>query len=127
MPPFVTAGTTLRCTMGAAPAALVVPTPIVSATAPVAAIDAVIPTTNIPTFGLCMSLGNPQVAMATAAAQGVLTPQPCVPATGAPWAPGSVTVQIGGVPALLMTSTCLCTWGGTIAAVTPEQVLADGT
>ena len=90
MPQFVTAGTTMTCTMGATPASLIVAAPIVSATTPVATIADTIPDTNIPTFGLCMSPGNPQVAAATAAAQGVLTPQPCVPATGTPWAAGSV-------------------------------------
>lgn len=78
MPAFVTAGTTMTCTMGRAPSSLIVATPIVSATTPVATIADTIPETNIPTFGLCMSLGNPQVATATTAAQGVLTPQPCV-------------------------------------------------
>jgi hypothetical protein len=127
MPPLVTAGTTMTCTMGAAPATLVVPTPIVSATTPVATIADTVPTTNIPTFGMCMSPGNPQVAAATTAADGVLTPQPCVPATGAPWTPGSVSAQIGGIPCVLMTSTCQCMWGGTITVVAPEQQLDMGT
>jgi len=127
MPPLVTAGTTMTCTMGAAPATLVVPTPIVSATTPVATIADTVPTTNIPTFGMCMSPGNPQVAAATTAADGVLTPQPCVPATGAPWTPGSVSAQIGGIPCVLMTSTCQCMWGGTITVVAPEQQLGMGT
>jgi uncharacterized protein DUF4280 len=127
MPPLVTAGTTMTCTMGAAPATLVVPTPVVSATTPVATIADTVPTTNIPTFGMCMSPGNPQVAAATTAADGVLTPQPCVPATGAPWTPGSVSAQIGGIPCVLMTSTCQCMWGGTITVVAPEQQLDMGT
>jgi len=127
MPQFVTAGTTMTCTMGAAPASLIVATPIVSATTPVATIADTIPDTNIPTFGMCMSLGNPQVAAATAAAQGVLTPQPCIPATGTPWLAGSVSAQIGGLPCVLITSTCQCMWGGTISVVVPEQQLGMGT
>jgi hypothetical protein len=121
VPQLVTAGSMLACSMGATPAALIVPAPVVSATTPAATIANVIPTTNIPTFGLCMSPGNPQVAAATAAAQGVLTPQPCVPATGPPWAPGSVTAQIGGLPCLTATSTCQCAWGGTITVTVPAQ------
>ncbi|MDR1268431.1 MAG: DUF4280 domain-containing protein, partial [Planctomycetaceae bacterium] len=53
------------------------------------------PIVNLATFGVCSSLANPMVAVATAAALGVLTPMPCIPATVAPWAPGSPTVLIG--------------------------------
>ena len=35
--------------------------------------------------------GQPAVAAATAAAQGVLTPQPCIPVTTSAWSPGSTT------------------------------------
>jgi hypothetical protein len=83
--------------------------------------------TNVPTFGMCMSLGNPQVAAATTAAQGVLTPQPCIPATGSPWTPPSVSASIGGIPCVLATSTCQCMWGGTITVVTPAQAFASAT
>ncbi|MGO8892316.1 MAG: PAAR-like protein, partial [Streptosporangiaceae bacterium] len=70
MPPFVTSGAMLRCTMGASPAALVVPDPIAVATTPIATEVNTIPMANIPPFGMCMSLGNPEVAAATAAAEG---------------------------------------------------------
>jgi Domain of unknown function (DUF4280) len=126
MPPFVTSGTILSCTMGLSPAALAAPDPLVAATTPVATVADTIPTANIPTFGMCMSLGNPEVATATAAAQGVLTPQPCVPATGPPWTPGSLTVQAGGLPCVTATSVCQCAFGGTISVVGPEQVLGSG-
>lgn len=127
MPPLLAAGSTLQCTMGTTPGALLVAVPIVSATTPVATIVDTVPMSNIPMFGLCISPGNPQVAAATAAAQGVLTPQPCIPATGAPWAPPAATVAIGGVPCATVTSTCQCIWGGTIAVIAPSQVLAMGT
>jgi len=67
------------------------------------------------------------VATATSAADEVLTPQPCVPATGSPWTPGSATAQADGLPCVLVTSTCQCTWGGTISVVTPAQQFAAGT
>jgi hypothetical protein len=77
------------------------------------------PNVNIAPFGMCQSLANPQVASATSAAQGVLTPQPCVPMTQTPWAPGAPTVMIGGQPALNNTSTCNCMWAGVITITNP--------
>jgi hypothetical protein len=126
VPPFVTSGTMLHCTMGASSAPLVVPDPVVAATAPVATVVNSTPTTNVPSFGLCMSLGNPQVATATGLAQGVLTPQPCMPATGPPWSPGALTIQAGGLPCVLVSSICQCAYGGVITVVAPEQVLGSG-
>ena len=70
------------------------------------------PNVNIMPFGMCTTLSNPQVAAATSAALGVLTPQPCIPVTTSPWSPGSATVQINGAPALTATSMCQCAWGG---------------
>ncbi len=69
---------------------------------------------NIPSFGMCMTLSNPQVAAATSAALGVLTPQPCIPNTIAPWAPGKPDLLVDGSPALLNTDTLQCLWGGVI-------------
>jgi hypothetical protein len=61
------------------------------------------------------------VISATAAALGVLTPMPCVPATAAPWAPGSPTVLIGNMPALDSTSKLMCNWAGVIQIRNPGQ------
>jgi len=82
---------------------------------PAATIMDFAPMENIPTFAMCMSPANPEVAAATSAAQGVLTPMPCVPVTVAPWSPGSATVTIGEIPALTDDSTCTCAWGGMIS------------
>lgn len=119
----VVAGAMMQCSFGAAPAALsVLPTNRVMVGGPPAAtIMDHVPMLNIPSFGMCMSLANPQVAAATAAALGVLTPQPCIPVTTAPWAPGSPTVTIGNMPALTNSSTCNCMWGGIIQISNPGQ------
>jgi hypothetical protein len=112
----VVAGAELMCTFGLAPAALVVlpEARVLAEGRPAATIMDSKPIVNITTFGMCTSPANPQVAAATAAAMGVLTPMPCVPATMAPWLPGAVNVLVGGVPALDNTSMCLCNWGGEV-------------
>lgn len=125
MPQLVTAGAMMMCPFGAAPASLVVlPTNKTMVGTPTATIMDAIPMTNIPTFGMCMSIANPTVASATAAALGVLTPMPCVPVTVA-WTPGSATCMIGGMPALNNTSTCTCCWGGVITITYPGQVTTN--
>jgi hypothetical protein len=83
------------------------------------------PIKNVPSFIMCTSPSNPTVAAATAAAQGVLTPMPCVPVTTSPWTPGSQTVKIGGMPALNNTCTLMCTWGGTITIGSPGQTTVN--
>jgi uncharacterized Zn-binding protein involved in type VI secretion len=88
---------------------------------PAATIQDFTPMVNIAPFGMCTTLSNPTVAAATAAALGVLTPMPCVPVT-TPWRPGSVSVMIGGKPALTNSSQCQCAWGGIIAIGMPGQV-----
>ena len=74
-----------------------------------------IPMVNIPTFGMCQSPSNPVVAAATAAALGVLTPMPCIPATVAPWSPGASKTMIANMPALDNSCTLNCMWGGAIS------------
>jgi hypothetical protein len=84
---------------------------------PAATVQDMKPMVNIASFGMCQSPLNPQVAAATAAASGVLTPQPCIPATSSPWAPGSMSVAITGPagPAMLSDACqCICNWGGNI-------------
>lgn len=119
----VVSGAALACSFGAGPGTLtVLPARRVTAGGPPAAtIQDMVPMTNISPFAMCTTPTNPQVAAATSAAWGVLTPQPCIPVTTSPWAPGSPTVLIGGVPALNNTSQCLCTWGGVVTVVSPGQ------
>ena len=113
----------MMCPFGAAPSTLnVLPTNrVMCASMPAATIMDFAPFVNIPPFGVCMSLANPMVAAATAAALGVLTPMPCIPVT-TPWKPGSPTVMIGNLPALNDSSTCQCCWGGVISITFPGQV-----
>jgi hypothetical protein len=128
MPQLVVHGATLRCSFGAAPSALAVtPANATQCGGPgfAATMPDHIPNTNIMSFGMCTSLSNPQVASATAAALGVLTPQPCVPATLLPWVAGSPTVLIGNQPALNNTSTCPCNWLGVVTIASPGQTTTE--
>ena len=128
MPQLVTEGALLTCTMGTTPCPLnVVPKGTFADGLAVATITDMAPGANIASFGMCISLANPAVAAATAAAQGVLTPQPCLPVIVAPWAPPSVAVAVAGVPAVLETSTCACAWAGVISITFPGQITASGT
>jgi uncharacterized Zn-binding protein involved in type VI secretion len=113
----------LVCSFGTTPSALgVLPTNKVLCNGmPAANTLDTIPLSNILSFGMCTSPANPSVAAATAAAQGVLTPMPCVPATSAPWVPGVPKMLIAGMPAVDDTSTCMCDWGGEISVVSPGQ------
>ena len=89
-------GASMMCTFGAAPSSLVVLPKNKTFTneVPDANIMDHIPLVNIMPFGMCSSIANPEVAAATAAALGVLTPMPCVPNTPAPWIPGAPTVLL---------------------------------
>lgn len=127
MSQLVVMGAVCQCSFGAAPSSLVVlPAKKVNGVKmPIATIMDNVPISNIVPFGVCSSLANPTVAAATAAALGVLTPMPCVPATAAPWTPGKPMVMIGKTPALDATSKCLCNWGGVISVTSPGQATVD--
>ncbi len=123
MPMQVVNGAQLMCSFGAAPSSLVVlpVNRVVTENQNAANIMDYVPMVNIMPFGMCMSIANPQVAAATSAALGVLTPQPCIPATASPWTPGAVTVLIANQPALDNISTCMCNWAGVITVANPGQ------
>lgn len=124
MPQHVCNNALLTCSFGAAPSAMgVLPVNrVMTSNQPAANIMDHIPIVNIRPFGVCSSLANPTVAAATAAAMGVLTPMPCVPATPAPWVPGAPTVMLANMPALDSTSTLMCMWAGVITVSFPGQV-----
>lgn len=126
MPFQVVTGGLVSCDMALVPVPVpldtsVPPTLVMAGDMPTGTIMHMSPMVNIPTFGMCNSPSNPEVIAATAAALGVHTPMPCVPATVAPWAPGAATVMIGGMPALSDDSTCMCLWAGTITITDPGQ------
>ncbi|MGH9040815.1 MAG: DUF4280 domain-containing protein [Acidimicrobiia bacterium] len=115
-------GAALACSFGAVPSVLtVIPAGVSAVAAPAATILDFQPYLNIAPFGVCSSLANPTVAAATAAASGALTPMPCTPALVAPWAPGSPTVLVGGLPALTNSSVCQCAYAGVITITSPGQ------
>lgn len=115
-------GGMLQCSFGVAPVPLSVLPPTVLSTTPAANIMDNAPMVNVPTFGMCSCPANPAVASATAAAMGVLTPMPCVPVTAAPWAPGSPTCILRGMPALNNSSKLMCSYGGIISINYPGEV-----
>lgn len=128
MPLHVCCGATLQCSFGAAPSKLVV-LPVnrtLTGYMPAANIMDHIPLLNILPFGVCSSPANPAVASATAAAWGVLTPMPCIPATATPWIVGAPTVLLGNQPALDDISKLICSYGGVISVLmagqTQEQI-----
>ena len=110
-------GGLMTCTFGVAPSSLnaLPATRVMIEGRPAARITDIVPGVNIPPFGMCLSLSNPTVAAATAAALGVLTPMPCIPTVVGPWAPGAPRTAIGSIPALVSGSTCTCAFGGVIS------------
>lgn len=128
MPVYVTHGAMLKCSQGIAPSSLNVP-PLSAVTieqSPVATVNDFAPMKNVSPFGMCMSLANPAVAAATAAAMGVLTPQPCVPVISAPWIPGAEVGTIDGVAMLTVDCQCMCAWAGTITILQGAQMIVEG-
>ena len=79
------------------------------------------PLVNIGSCGNCRSLAYPPTAAATAAAEGVLTPMPCVPSIVGPWFPGKLDYLLQGPPALLKSDHCQCAFGGTISLINDGQ------
>jgi Domain of unknown function (DUF4280) len=115
----VVTGATLQCSMGTTPSTFAASGATVSATAPAGVITDTGPG-SVPPFGLCQSPANPQVAAATTAAGGTLTPQPCQPVL-TPWTPGAAQVSVGDVPALDDASQCSCAWAGMITVTDAGQ------
>ncbi len=116
-------GAMLKCSFGLAPSSLVVlpMNRVLIEGQPAANIQDAKPMLNILPFGMCITLSNPTVAAATAAALGVLTPMPCIPVTTA-WLPGTPTTLVGGAPGVNSTCQCICAYGGVINVAFPGAV-----
>ena len=127
MPMQVCMGAMMMCSFGMAPSSLVVlpVNRVLTNEVPDANIMDHVPMVNIMPFGMCTSPANPTVAAATAAALGVLTPMPCIPATPAPWVPGAPTVLLGNMPTLDNTSQLMCIWGGVITFSSPGEMTVE--
>ena len=123
MAQLVCTNATLSCSFGMTPGQFMVPpvNRVAASNLPAGTVMDHIPMVNITPFGMCTSPSNPQVAAATAAASGVLTPMPCLPVTQSPWTPGSATVKIGGNQGLNNTCQLNCAWGGLITVANPGQ------
>lgn len=111
----------LQCSFGLSPSPLVVlpDRTIVAESMLMGNISDMIPFANIEPFGLCISLANPQVAAATAAAFGVLVPMPCEPITIDPWVSEAVNVLVETMPAIDQTALLMCLWAGVITIEEP--------
>ncbi len=120
---LVAVGGNLMCTMGTAPAPIKVTSQnkVLTEGKPAATIQDSAPNSNVGPFGMCTSLANPQVASATAAAMGVLTPQPCIPAPAGTWVPGKPKVLIDGKPCLTQDCKLVCAYAGQISVTLPGQ------
>ena len=120
----VVSGASVQCTMGMAPGQLLVTSQatVLAGGMPTATVTDAAPMTNVTPCGMCTSLANPQVAAATAAALGVLTPMPCVPVPVGIWTCAG-TPLIGGKPALSTDATLTCSYGGSIRVVSPGQTI----
>jgi len=117
MPALLTTATMLECSMGAMPSPFMAD-PLPGAPREMgmeaATIVQMVPGKNVMPFGMCKSMANPTVASATAAAQGALTPMPCMPVPASPWAPPSACAKHMGVPLATAQSICACSFGGVI-------------
>lgn len=149
MPFQVCAGATLTCRFGTTSSSLKVVAPdrqVVPGQTLATILDHQ-SLVNIQPFGLCQSLANPVVALATTAVISLegykpslkgekvcgvcekkicsclisSNPQSCVPVTPTPWSPGSPTMLIGNVPALNDVSQLRCAWAGVIEVLEAGQ------
>jgi len=126
MPKCVCSGAQIQCSFGTAPVLItVLPVNRVEETMPGANIMDTIPLVNIPSFMMCSAPTNPAVIATTAAAWGVPTPAPCIPATTIPWTPGNPSVLLANAPILTDNSKLTCLWAGVISITNTNQTVVQ--
>lgn len=121
---MVVDGAALSCPFGTIPGTLKVTSQmeVLAAGKRVATLFDMVGKVNISGFGMCTSLTNPQVAAATAAALGVLTPQPCMFVSAASWMTPKLMPLAKNIPCLCSDSRIMCTLGmGMISVMDPGQ------
>lgn len=121
---MVVDGAALSCPFGTIPGTLKVTSQmeVLAAGKRVATLFDMVGKVNISGFGMCTSPTNPQVAAATAAALGVLTPQPCMFVSAAPWMTPKLMPLAKNIPCLCSDSRIMCTLGmGMISVMDPGQ------
>jgi len=121
---IVVHGAKLQCPFGTKPSSLCVTsqTKCMIGGKPAATIQDMQPNANIASFGMCSSLANPQVASATAAALGVLTPQQCTMLPAGPWIPVKPNLLVDKKPCLCSDSKLICAMGmGVVSIVSAGQ------
>ncbi|MGI5979101.1 MAG: DUF4280 domain-containing protein [Oscillospiraceae bacterium] len=116
----VVTGAVAMCTCGLSPGTLIGTSKVFMGGAPCLTIRDAAPLQNIGSFGMCTTQSNPAVAAATAAALGVPTPAPCVPAPAGIWQCAGAPM-VGGAPALTSEGTITCAYGGSISIRDPGQ------
>lgn len=124
---MVVTGAGCQCSFGTIPCTLQVTSQLTCMAdgLPAATVQDMQPGINLSGFGMCTSLVNPAVAAATAAAFGVLTPQPCTMAPAGPWSASNPKVLAGGIPCLGSDAALICALGaGNIRVVLPGQTKA---
>lgn len=111
--------TTIKCSYGEAPAPFVVENPAYTVGGtPAGVTEDAIPLDNIPSFGQCMCMDNPE----NAAFDETGVYAPCVPMTEM-WIPDVPDITFQGLPILDKGAKCLCDWGGEISAVEVPEIL----
>ncbi len=122
-------GANVMCAFGTTPAPLKVTsqTTVMSEGKLNATIQDCQPLVNVGPFGMCTTLTNPQVAAATAAALGVLTPQPCIPSPAGTWIPTKPAILIEGKPCLTQDCKLMCAYAGSFSITLPGQVTVTAT